>query len=447
MIIPLIALFVAVSAQPKSATATALNRFGVTISQRIAKAGQNFFVSPASMFSAVGMLMAADADTKAAVRKSLLLDDGTPTDDAFWLEFRKPFERDANSQVKTVLANSFWPRRSALSDTAGFEATLQRLHGATTFPINETDGAQSVALLKEWVTNATRGVITEAPVTSFQGIIAMLVNAVYFKGDWTVPFDKALTEEKGKFALCSGGTVEVPLMYLNSSEASKRKKNAEVRFDYALASDHQAIRLPYGNQSGDGQFEFYMRVMLPTNGDVDALLASLSAEKLAQVLFKPTKGELWLPRFSLDWGFERITAAFSPALPVPPLFAPADLDVVHKARVSVDEEGAEAAAVTALFFATSVAINPPKEPFFSFRANRPFLFAIEHATNGILFMGKVNALGSAIASTSPSANCKVKFTEAPAPDAPSPDETTTSLAPLPLQLSLAALLGAAGASI
>jgi serpin B len=446
MIIPLIALFVAVNGQPKTATATALNRFGVTISQRIAKEGQNLFVSPASMFSAVGMLMAADADTKTAARKSLLLDDGTPTDDAFWFDFRKPFERDANSQVKTALANSFWPRRSVLRDTADFEATLQRLHGATTFPINETDGSQSVALLKEWVTNATRGVITEAPVTSFQDIVAMLVNAVYFKGDWTVPFDKKLTEEKGKFALCNGETVEVPMMYLNSSEASKRKKNAEVRFDYALASDHQAIRLPYGNQSENGQFEFYMRVMLPTNGDVDALLASLSAEKLAQVSFRPTKGELWLPRFSLDWGFESITAAFRPALPVPPLFEPAALKVVHKARVSVDEDGSEAAAVTALIFGKGAAI-PPKEPTFSFRANRPFLFASVHATNGILFMGKVNALGSAIASTSPSANCKVKFSETPAPDAPSPEETKDSLAPLPLQLSLAALLGAAGASI
>lgn len=72
-------------------------------------------------------------------------------------------------------------------------------------------------------------------------------------------------------------------------------------------------------------------------------------------------------------------------------FAPRDKiavsRVIHKAVIEVDEEGAEAAAVTAVIGAVIVSIQPPSPPV-NFFCERPFFFAIvDTKLNNILFMG------------------------------------------------------------
>lgn len=155
---------------------------------------------------------------------------------------------------------------------------------------------------------------------------------------------------------------------------------------------------------------------LPNDGDVDALLAALDAETFAAV-GAPRQGQLWLPRFKvlnssrcltqsdvirrsdvcatqLDWGFTDVLGLLGD-MPQPlALFGHRLVvdSIHHKAVVSIDETGSEAAAVTVVALATCARAPAPPTPPFSVRADRPFLFAIEHRRLGPLFVGKLMSM-------------------------------------------------------
>ena len=214
----------------------------------------------------------------------------------------------------------------------------------------------------------------------------LLINAIYFKGEWIIRFDETLTQPQD-FFLPNGSTVKVDMM------------STAGNFSYYSGENCQVARFPYGRD------KVAMYVFLP-NEDVslDSFIASLNQTTHDEYVsrLQPTVDLIVkLPKFEVEYGVKRLNDVLQ-KLGMETAFDPYEANfsgiadtaprnlyisyVDHKAIVEVNEKGTEAAAVTVIGIGTtSVGTTPP-----SFVVNRPFFFEIRDDRSGsILFMGKI----------------------------------------------------------
>jgi serpin B len=212
----------------------------------------------------------------------------------------------------------------------------------------------------------------------------VLTNAIYFKGSWAAPFEKAATEEQ-VFHLSTGGEAKAAMMHRTAN------------YRYAEGADFQAVKLPYAGN------ELAMIILLPHAADGLPQLEKefVSSTKLSVYLdkFDDEKVAVSIPKFRMTDSFELAPALIS--LGMEDAFGGrADFsgmtgmkglylsNVIHKAFIEVNEEGTEAAAATAPVMVGSIAFRP--QPPKVFDANRPFLIVIRDEKSGaILFMGRL----------------------------------------------------------
>ncbi len=257
-----------------------------------------------------------------------------------------------------------------------FLETLAANYGVGIGRVDFTDPPAAKRTLDVWVREQTAGRIQELfgdldPLTRL-----VLANAVYLKADWESPFGEHATES-ASFTRSDGSRVQVPLMH----DRSRRR--------YATGDGWKAVELTYAGG------ELAMWVILPD--DPARVLDATSPQRYEQLAERLTEGEveIFLPRFDfaadVDLGSAlqplgmhapfRPDANFS-AMSPEPLFIS---DAVHRANITVDEHGTEAAAVTGLAFATSLA-----QPELTLRADRPFAFIVTHLpTDTPVFIGHV----------------------------------------------------------
>ncbi|MEA2003992.1 MAG: serpin family protein, partial [archaeon] len=210
----------------------------------------------------------------------------------------------------------------------------------------------------------------------------VLTNAIYFKGDWALKFDKDKTKESD-FRVSPSNTVKVQMMSLTGEDA---------KFNYAQADGLQILELLYeGN-------ELSMLVLLPEEDDISSLENELDSEKLDgwKGMLRERQINVYMPKFRFETKYfmEKDLAgmgmptAFTAGADFSGMTGKKDLyidQVIHQAFVEVDEEGTEAAAATVVGMrVTSAAMLDV------FRADHPFIFIIQQKDTGnILFMGKV----------------------------------------------------------
>lgn len=236
-------------------------------------------------------------------------------------------------------------------------------------------------IINEWVEEKTHDKIKDLlPEGSVDAMTRLLlVNAIYFKGDWLFAFDPERTTDE-PFWISNETSISVPMM------AQK-----ETRVAYGETDSFQTVELPY---EGD---EVSMLLLLPKEKEG---LDLLSTEAIESCIAKMRTQEMTisLPRFKIESSFPSMKKTFI-ALGLVDAFSPTNADfsgiseaalfisdVVHKAFVEVNEEGTEAAAATGIIMETTAMLAPPK----TFRADRPFLFLIrENGSGKILFMGRV----------------------------------------------------------
>lgn len=219
-----------------------------------------------------------------------------------------------------------------------------------------------------------------------QGIInsltrLVLANAVYFKAAWSHPFDEELTRD-GAFHLLDGSQVTVPMMAQGEE------------FGYAEGDGYQAVELPYVGE------ELSMVILLPGAGRFDEFEGSLHAGRVKAIMgdLTQTSVALTMPRFTFDSAFELAETLANMGMPDAFVMGAADLSgmdgthdlfirqVVHKAFVSVDEAGTEAAAATGVAIALRGVAQRPVEV----TIDRPFVFLIRDIQTGaVLFVGRV----------------------------------------------------------
>jgi serpin B len=342
---------------------------------------RNVFVSPLSVAMALGMTYnGASGTTREAMQATLGLQD--LTEDEVNRSYRSLIDllRGLDPQVGFVLANSIWYR-----DTWAFEQAFldicRRHFDAEVSPLDFTAPAASDAI-NQWVRDATNGKIRDIVPTPVPWNTAMyLINALYFRADWTYRFDASRTAE-ALFNLADGTQTTVDMM---SHEAS-------ILVGYTERDGVRIVDVPYGGEA------YAMTVVLPEDPaaihDVVGRLSQEAWETWTAGL-ATNDVHLSMPKFTLEYeiGLNDVLSSLGMAEAFDPaaadftrMYAPGGIwidSVVHKTFVDVNEEGTEAAAATAVGMAFEGL--PP-----TVIVDRPFVFVIRERFSGsILFMGKV----------------------------------------------------------
>ena len=304
---------------------------------------ENLFISPASVAIALAMTYnGAAADTRQAMAQTLEFQ-GLSLDQINQGNARlRQALSNPDPKVKLNLANSLWLQQG-FTFKPEFLQSNEKFFGASLQALNFAD-PRALKTINAWVAQATAGKITEI-VKQLQPPL-VIINAIYFKGTWTRPFNKALTRDL-PFTLVSGRQKQVPMMSQSG------------RYKYYQGKNFQAVSLPYGDKG-----RFNLKIFLPDqNSSLKEFLRELNADNWRQWQgkFKLTQGSIMLPRFKLTYqaslakalkalgmgvAFDKRQANFSNLCP-PPDVVYID-DVIHKTFVEVNEEGTEAAAVTAV---------------------------------------------------------------------------------------------------
>ena len=341
----------------------------------------NRFISPLSMSMALGMTYnGAAANTAAQMADVLGLDELTVQEANEAYRDLIDLLLDLDGRVEMGIANSIWHRTDVTVERA-FLDTNREYFDARVSALDFGDPGAS-QIINDWVKDQTRGRIEKIVPDDIAGFVMFLINAVYFKADWTTQFDKSRTRDE-PFTLPDGTTRNVPMMYHGRAE--------ETTFRVTTGDGASVIDLPYG---GDA---FTMTLVLPDPGtSVDDLVGDLDEARWNAWIGALTEQRVHvvLPRFELEYEIE--LKSVLEAMGMTDAFAPGRADfsrmrsggglwidhVKHKTFVKVDEEGTEAAAVT------SVAIVESAPP--TLRFDRPFVLAIRERFSGtILFLGKI----------------------------------------------------------
>ncbi len=241
---------------------------------------------------------------------------------------------------------------------------------------------ESRITINDWVSEQTEGRIEDLiPQGAIDALTRLvLTNAIYFNAAWQFPFNEEATSD-GPFYLLDGGEVIVPMMRQTES------------FGYAEEDDYQVVGLPY-----DGG-ELSMVILLPQADKFEAFESSMDFHRVTEIISNLTSQQvnLTMPKFEFESSFglkKALTGmgmpiAFSPDADFSGMTGSRDLfidDVLHKAFVSVDEAGTEAAAATAVIMTLTAVPSPPVEV----TVDRPFVFLIHDIETGtILFVGRI----------------------------------------------------------
>lgn len=276
-------------------------------------------------------------------------------------------------QAELALANSVWYK-----ETRPILDSFRELVGA--YYDAEVEPITTAEAINTWVDDNTRGRIEEIIDGEVPGnVVAYLINALYFKANWTHQFDEADTRQ-APFHRPDGSTVEVPMM------------SQQGEFELRTDPDMRMLRLPYGAE------RFSMILALPQEAaDLGTIAGRLDSEGWRQWMTefeKVSRLQVRLPRFEVEWESSLKESLQRMGMEVPFAGGMADFsemfagggpwidDVLQKTFLRVDEEGTEAAAVTSVIMVESL---PPEITF-----DRPFFLAIyDHATETVLFLGQI----------------------------------------------------------
>ena len=273
-----------------------------------------------------------------------------------------------------------------------FLDTLAENYGAGVRPMDFVGfPEESRVRINDWVADQTEDKIKDLiPARALGSSTRMvLTNAIYFNAAWVYPFAEHMTSA-GPFHLLDGSEIDIPMMKVGAAE----------KFGYADGDGYQAVELPYAGRDAS------MIILLPDAGQFRVFEESMDAELVAGILgdIEPEYVELTMPKFEFESEF-KLSDALSKMGMANAFSRRSDLsgmdgrscyagdtpcllieEVYHKGFVSIDEEGTEAAAASAVVVILEMAGPVSKQVVI----NRPFVFLIrDRATDSILFMGRV----------------------------------------------------------
>lgn len=353
-----------------------IDDFAFELQRLVASESENLVFSPASIATAFAMAHAgASEQTQATLEAAFGFPQAPAVHEAMNALLRTLASAESGD-LTLAIANSGWVQTGREIGQPYLD-TLATQYGAGLHTLDlQGDSEGSRAAINHWVAEQTRDRIPELLPEGFVNArsVYVLVNTVYLKAKWQQIFGKYLTEPE-PFTRSDGSTVDVDTMH-----------NAELQGRYLVENGLAVVELPYlGGQLA-------MRVLVPD--DLTALEHRLDASEWDRIESALSSGivDLSLPKWEIDTSIDLADPLGDLGVEIPGGdyggIAPGIFlgQAVHGANITVDEQGTEAAAGTALGFEES---GPPT-PDATIRADRPFLYAIVHQPTGlILFTGHV----------------------------------------------------------
>lgn len=256
---------------------------------------------------------------------------------------------------------------------------VSKYYDAEVSNLDFKDCRGSASIINDWCSKHTNGLIPKILDEVSPDMLAYLLNALYFKSQWTYDFPKGKTAEE-VFTSESG------------NQGKSRMMKHENYHPYSHNDIYSAVTLPYGNGS------FAMTVLLPNSGHkVAEITASLKKDGMPDM--RPALVDLWLPKFETSFGinlnkilsdmgmpdsFDGKKADFTAMSP----YALCLSFVRQDAIIKVDEEGTEAAAISSAGMNKTTSVGSDPVPII-FHADHPFLYLITETSTGVvLFAGR-----------------------------------------------------------
>jgi len=368
--------------------------FALDLYRQLKDDGGNLFYSPYSISAALAMTYAGAGGTTAeqiatALHFELPQEKVHP---AFnWLSSQLAARGEGaqgkdDEEFRLNVVNAIWGQKDYAFKVA-FLDTLAENYGAGLRILNSIkEPEESRVTINDWVSEQTEDRINDLiPSGGIDSLTRLvLTNAIYFNGAWQSKFYEEATRDLPFYPL-EGDSFTVPMMRQTET------------FGYTEGNNYQAVELPY-----DGG-EISMVMLLPAEGKFTEFEDDLNFNTVDRIIdrLEDERVRLTMPKFEFESDFSLVEALS--ALGMPEAFTEsADFsgmtseseplyigDVIHKAFVSVDEGGTEAAAATAVIMEASGAPGTPKEPVV-FTLDHPFIFLIRDIETGaILCVGRV----------------------------------------------------------
>jgi len=362
--------------------------FAFDLYQQLKEKDGNLFYSPYSISAAMAMAWAgARGETEQQIADTFHFD---PPQNRLHAAFNgvmlalasRGQETDDPDKMGFILKdiNALWGQKN-YKFMADFLDVLAENYGAGMWTVDfAKEPEKSRQIINDWVSEQTAEKIEELlPDGSIDpSVFLVLTNAIYFKALWFNKFDKESTKD-GSFNLLDGNTVTVPMMHQTRL------------FAYAEGDGYQAVELPYRNR------KLSMVILLPEPGQFGKYEDALQYAQVKQIIndLEDRQVILTMPKFSVDTESNLKQALADMGMPIA-FSGGADFSgiaegggfiggVYHDAFVTVDEEGTEAGAATAVTILKAAPGGPVE-----FTMDRPFIFLIRDIETGtILFIGRV----------------------------------------------------------
>ncbi|MBD6617053.1 serpin family protein [Komarekiella sp. 'clone 1'] len=371
-----------VNSDPKIVDAS--NKFGFKLFSEVQKndsTEKNIFISPTSIAIALAMTYnGASGSTQQAMAKTLELQGMSLQEINSSYAATKKLLENPDAKVQLTIANSLWANQDA-NFQPDFLQRTQDFYQAKVSNLNFKDAVAANAI-NNWVNENTRGKINKIVEKIEPDQVLFLINAIYFKGNWSQEFDKKQTTQH-PFYLTSGRQKQHPMMSQKGD------------YKYYENQQFQAVSLPYDK---DGKVSFY--IFLPKqSSNLKTFYQNLNFENWEKWMtqFNKQQGFIRLPRFKTDYdvtlndalkalGMEEAFSSKANFSGMGKNFAISQ--VKHKTFVEVNEEGTEAAAATSV---AVEAVSLRQQPqLFQMIVDRPFFCVIrDNQTGNILFMGSI----------------------------------------------------------
>lgn len=363
-----------------------INRFGLLAAAELYD-DQNLFLSPVSLELALLMTASgAGGNTKSEMLSALQM--SGVSDQTIAAGVSQLMWRSNTNGMEA--ANSLWMQKS-LDFLPSFLDTCKDTYLSDCFIADfKTDATGATEDINRWGNEKTHGKIpkiNDTPLSPDTRLV--LVNALYFLGDWASPFKAENTFDE----TFHGASSDTSVPFMNKTST----------FAYSKEDNYAALSMDFKKTDADGT-GYSLAFLLPDEGSsVRDTLQSLESTGFSAVLkdMNSTKVQVSVPKFAFTYSASMsqtlsslgMTDAFNPGLSdfSGMTVEPNDLyigDVLHKCYIRIDEKGAEAAAITEVIMKTTAVFE--EDPPIEFNVDRPFLFVIYDPLDGtILFVGAV----------------------------------------------------------
>ena len=340
---------------------------------------KNYMVSPFSLKMAMSLAAnGADGTTKDEILTAFGIDNL----DSYNTAAKELIERyEGTSSVKLNVANSIWLNKDVAGKDIKFTDEYKKLVSEYYKGTASEEDAKNIAMkINSWVEKKTNNKIKNLLPEGDAKFLSVLVNTIYFKGEWAEQFEEYATKEED-FTDRNGKVEKTDFMHKTE------------RYRFYEDENMKMVRVPYKG----GKTAMYL--VLPTNEDkmdIATALDNMNSYKIRlsfpkfktgySLSFKEILKHIGIEKAFEKWEAEFDEVMFEGVKEGENVYVD---DVLQKTFIEVDENGTEAAAATAVIMNEATSIGPGMEEIKEFKADRPFIYFIrDDVTHEVLFIGE-----------------------------------------------------------